>query len=271
MVIVGQNLTIINAGTISGSTAIVFTGGTNSSTPLAASSMTGNVGGGGTNTLVLGGTTDSSFDLSKLGSQYQNFAQFQKTGSSIWDLSNTDAGATTGWESAMSGTLNLAGSNATATTVNNSGTIGIDGTSTLTATGGITNNLGDIITVAQGGTVNDDLDNAGTVSNNGAAYNATINSNTGSITNTATGVWTGDITSNASNSTGITNDGSWIGNVIANTGTINNNLTWTGTISMRHFQQQRQRHSLRPVRPIRRGPRPTTASSTAAPPSAAAP
>jgi hypothetical protein len=81
--------------------------------------------------------------------------------------------------------------------------------------------------VLQGGTVNDDLDNAGIVSNSGA-YNATVNTNTGSITNTATGVWTGDVTSNASNSTGITNNGTWIGNVVANTGTIANNLTWTG-------------------------------------------
>ena len=86
------------------------------------------------------------------------------------------------------------------------------------------------ITVAQGGTVNDDLDNAGTVSNSGA-MNAKVNTNTGTITNASTGVWTGDVTSNASNSAGITNNGTWVGNVVANTGTIDNNSTWTGTIS----------------------------------------
>ena len=58
------------------------------------------------------------------------------------------------------------------------------------------------------GTVKDDLNNAGTVTNNGA-YFANVATNTGTITNS----------------------GTWTGNVVSNTGTINNNLTWTGTVS----------------------------------------
>ena len=114
--IVGQNLTIINSGTISGSSAIIFTGGTNSLELWAGSSITGNVGGGGTNTLVLGNSL-TSFDLSQLGSQYQNFSQFQKIGTSTVTLSNTTA-ASTGW-TVSAGTVNLTGATATATTVNN--------------------------------------------------------------------------------------------------------------------------------------------------------
>ena len=79
----------------------------------------------------------------------------------------------------------------------------------MTATvGGITNSAGATITVAAGGSVTDDLNNAGSVSNNGA-YIANVATNTGSITNNST----------------------WTGNVVSNTGTITNNLTWTGTVN----------------------------------------
>ena len=91
----------------------------------------------------------------------------------------------------------------------NSGAVSVLSGATLDAsTGGITNNAGGAITVAAGGTVKDDLNNAGAVVNNGA-YLANVATNTGTVTNS--GIWTGNIASNA--------------------GTINNNLTWTGTVS----------------------------------------
>ena len=97
---------------------------------------------------------------------------------------------------------------------------------TLTANGGITNALSGRI--ANLGTVNGTLSNAG-VANNFGAYNGNL-TNTGTLANQATGTWTGNVISNASNATGITNNGTWIGDVQANAGTISNNLTWTGTI-----------------------------------------
>ena len=91
----------------------------------------------------------------------------------------------------------------------NSGVVTVASGGQLIATvGGITNNAGGTITVALGGTVKDDLNNAGVVTNNGA-YLANVATNTGTVTNS--GIWTGNVASNA--------------------GTINNNLTWTGTVS----------------------------------------
>ncbi|HET9902545.1 MAG TPA: autotransporter outer membrane beta-barrel domain-containing protein, partial [Xanthobacteraceae bacterium] len=89
---------------------------------------------------------------------------------------------------------------------------------TNTATGNITNN----------GTINDDLDNAGSVTNNGV-YNANVATNTGTITNNLT--WNGSVLSNTSgtitNSVGAT----WIGDANNNGGTLNNAGTWTGNVT----------------------------------------
>lgn len=223
--IVGANLTVINAGSISGGNAIVFTGGTNSLELRAGFSFSGAVQGGGTNTLKLGGTTGASFDISQLGSIYQNFSQFQKTGTATWSVTGT-SGTTLAW-TISTGTLNLVGAGATTGAMVNSATLGIDATSTLTATG-ITNNSGGVLTVSQGGSASGTIDNAGTVTNSGT-FNSVVHTNTaGTITNDTTGQWTGNVTSNAA---AIVNNGIWIGNVVANTGSINNNLTWTGTVT----------------------------------------
>jgi autotransporter-associated beta strand protein len=101
----------------------------------------------------------------------------------------------------------------------NSGVVLVNSGGTLNATvGGITNTATGTITVALGGTVNDDLNNAGVVTNNGA-YNAIVATDTGTISNGATGVWTGNVLSNTA---AISNSGLWIG-TIANAGTFNNN------------------------------------------------
>ncbi|MES2253728.1 MAG: autotransporter domain-containing protein [Pseudomonadota bacterium] len=49
---------------------------------------------GVTNTLILGGDDNASFDVSKVGPQYQNFNTFQKTGNSVWTLTGTGSVAT---------------------------------------------------------------------------------------------------------------------------------------------------------------------------------
>ena len=90
----------------------------------------------------------------------------------------------------------------------NSGVVTVaNGGQLIDTVGGITNNAGGAITVAVGGTVKDDLNNAGVVTN-GGAYLANVATNTGAITN----------------------NGTWTGNVASNTGSITNNLTWTGTV-----------------------------------------
>ncbi len=105
--IVGGNLTVINGGTITGglagdnmtrANAITFTGGTNILELHAGSSITGNVAGTGAGVFRLGGSTNSSFDVSTLGAgqQYRGFSSFAKTGTSTWTLTGT-ATATTSW------------------------------------------------------------------------------------------------------------------------------------------------------------------------------
>ena len=99
--IVGTNLSIVNSGSITGglggngstrANAISFTGGSNVLELRAGSTITGNVVGTNSDTLRLGGTADSTFDVSartSLRSQYTGFSTFVKTGSSTWTLTGT--------------------------------------------------------------------------------------------------------------------------------------------------------------------------------------
>jgi T5SS/PEP-CTERM-associated repeat protein/autotransporter-associated beta strand protein len=103
---------------------------------------------------------------------------------------------------------------------------------TLTATvGGITNNSGGSITVASGGTLKDDLNNAGTVTNAGT-YIANVASNSGIINNNAT--WTGTV-SNAgtfNSATGATLSGllTSTAGIVTNNGALNGGATISGGV-----------------------------------------
>jgi fibronectin-binding autotransporter adhesin len=100
------NLTIINSGTISagaGANAIQLglsgTGAGSINLELRAGSViNGNVVGGSSNAdvLTLGGAANATFDVSTIGTQYQNFDNFQKTGTSTWTLTGTGT-AVTNW------------------------------------------------------------------------------------------------------------------------------------------------------------------------------
>jgi uncharacterized protein with beta-barrel porin domain len=115
--VVGAGLTIVNSGVIAGglagdgvtrANAITFTGGVNSLTLEAGSSITGNVVAfSSADTLALGGSANSSFDVSQIGAaaQYQGFGVFAKTGTSTWTLTGTTA-AMTPW-TISAGTLNV--------------------------------------------------------------------------------------------------------------------------------------------------------------------
>jgi uncharacterized protein with beta-barrel porin domain len=128
--IVGAGITVINSGTIMGglggarANAITFTGGSNVLELHAGSIITGNVVGTGFDTLRLGGSVSSSFDLSSIGSaaQYRGFGNFAKAGSSTWTLTGTNA-ATQFWN-VNAGTLAVNGTMTnTNITVNNGGTL----------------------------------------------------------------------------------------------------------------------------------------------------
>lgn len=110
--ILGADLTVINSGSITGGiglyeynylqlarvNAIEFTGGINSLELQHGSHIVGNVlAGGASDTLILGGDTDSSFDLSHIvevgtpeaEDQYVGFELFEKAGASTWVLTGT--------------------------------------------------------------------------------------------------------------------------------------------------------------------------------------
>ncbi len=105
--IVGGGVTITNSGTIAGgfasdgvtrAGAITFTGGVNSLTLQAGSTILGNVVAvlGGTDTFALGGAVNDTFDTTQIGVQYENFTVFNKTGTSVWTLTGTP-GRITPW------------------------------------------------------------------------------------------------------------------------------------------------------------------------------
>jgi len=140
----GSDLTIINRGSISGASganAITFTGGINTLTLQAGSTIAGNVVASGVladNTFALGGTANSSFNVAQIGStaQYQGFGVFQKSGSSTWTLIGTNTAALP-W-SVNVGTLMVNGTIANSPmTVNAGGTLaGIGTVGNTTINGG---------------------------------------------------------------------------------------------------------------------------------------
>jgi fibronectin-binding autotransporter adhesin len=195
--------TATNSGTLNGglsNTAGTTTnGGTiNGGTAVAAGTLdtTGTISGGLTNA----GTVNAAGVVN--GAIVNNAGTFTTTGAlSSNSTFNNAAGATLAVGAASYTLQGL---------LTNSGAVTVANGATLDASAGVTNKAGATIAVAAGGTVKDDLNNAGAVANNGA-YIANVATNTG-----------------AGN---ITNNGIWTGNVLSNTATLANNLTWTGTVS----------------------------------------
>jgi autotransporter-associated beta strand protein len=113
--IVGGNLNITNAGSIVGglsgdgatrANAITFNGGTNTLELQGGSIVTGNVVAfSAADTLTLGGAANATFDASTLGTQYQGFGQYTKTGTGTWTLTGTST-ATAAW-TISAGTLSV--------------------------------------------------------------------------------------------------------------------------------------------------------------------
>ena len=133
--ITGSDLTVVNSAYIAGGLsadetpkqgdAVFFTGGVNSLTLEAGSTIVGNVQAYSlADTLALGGTESSTFSAANIGpdQQYRGFGVYNKVGSSTWTLTDTTT-AVTPWTlkagvltvaqdgslGDVSGTLTLAG------------------------------------------------------------------------------------------------------------------------------------------------------------------
>jgi uncharacterized protein with beta-barrel porin domain len=153
--IIGQDLTVIVGGSgsviggVGGNSGpqaapIVFNGGTNVLELQAGSTVTGNVQAFSTSdTFRLGGSGNSTFDLSQLGpaGQYQGFGILAKSGTGTWTISNTP-GTTMAWL-VSAGTLDLNNTTQTASTVTLSGGTLQNGNvnAPITSTGGTLNNI----------------------------------------------------------------------------------------------------------------------------------
>ena len=169
--VTGSGITVVTSGSIMGglggdgvtrANAITFTGGANSLTLQAGSTITGNVVAffGGSDVLALGGSANATFNVSQIGpaAQYQNFANFQKTGSSTWTLTGT-TGSTTNW-AINGGTLAISADNnlgATGSLVSlNGGTLQFNASFTsthaftLNAGGGTFDTNGNAVTLTGG-------------------------------------------------------------------------------------------------------------------------
>ncbi len=95
----GSDLTVINSGWISGgasgdgatrANAVTFGAGANVFEHRAGGRVTGNVVGDGDDLFRLGGDNGfNTFDLALIGSTYQGFGQFEKTGNSTFTLGGT--------------------------------------------------------------------------------------------------------------------------------------------------------------------------------------
>lgn len=180
--ITGSDLTVVNAGTISGglsgveassnvpvparfavqgvalpetrtrAAAIEFTGGVNSLTLESTSVIDGKViAFSAADTLALGGAGNNTFDVATIGpdAQYSGFGQFGKTGASTWTLTGDNTGVTP-W-TVNAGTLAIA----------SDASLGAVG-GALTLAGGTLQTTADIATAravtltAPGGTFNTD-------------------------------------------------------------------------------------------------------------------
>ncbi|MEZ2329159.1 beta strand repeat-containing protein [Mesorhizobium sp. RCC_202] len=159
------NVTVINNGTIragaGSTTAILFGNNTGSKATLelwAGSQIIGDVLAGDvspSDTLRLGGSTNSSFDVSSIGAsaQYRNFELFEKTGTSTWALTGTGT-ATTNW-TVSQGTLQIGNGGTTGSIigdVSDNATLAFDRSDTYTY-GGVISGSGGVSQIGSGTTV----------------------------------------------------------------------------------------------------------------------
>jgi len=139
----GANVSLINSGTLNAGTgyanAVEMQGTQTLTLELRKGSViNGNIVGnaGVANTLILGGDDDASFDVSKVGPQYQNFTTYQKTGNSAWTLTGT-ASTATPWTISQ-GTLRIADGASVIGDIANDATLAFNNANALTFANAIT-------------------------------------------------------------------------------------------------------------------------------------
>jgi autotransporter-associated beta strand protein len=179
----------IGSGTVALLGTNTYTGGT------TISSGTLQLGNGGTTGSIVGNVTDNGTfafarsDAFTFGGVISGSGGVQQIGSGTVTL--TAANTYTGTTIVTGGTLEIGngGSVTGSAALMNSANFVVDGGGSATF-GSVINTATGTITVAPGGAVHDDLNNAGMVTNNGS-YFANVASNTGVITNN--GTWTGTV------------------------------------------------------------------------------
>jgi hypothetical protein len=224
---VGVGSQLVNAGTIEGffynegsttSSGVLSNGLANRASANIAGALNGEIANGGLLTIIADTISDSGLFISGGTARVSSGATW--SGLTLIHNRSTETDGLL-----ISGTLTTAGA------IENfiGARVRVANGGVLTA-GDIYNYAGGTIRVDQGGTLNDDLINAGVVSNAGA-YNANVfNSGAGAqITNESTGVWTGDLLSNVS-SASVVNQGAWNGSA-TNAASLTNSGVWTGALT----------------------------------------
>ncbi|TWT13958.1 autotransporter domain-containing protein [Reyranella sp. CPCC 100927] len=154
------NFAVTNSGTIragsGGANAITTTANTSTLELQPGSIIIGNVivSAAGTNdTLRLGGTGTDTFDVSAVGTQYQNFDRFEKTGTGTWILTGNGTVATP-WQ-IQAGTLQIGNGGTTGSIIGdaaNDGTLAFNRSDTLVHAG-IISGGGSVSQIGTGTTV----------------------------------------------------------------------------------------------------------------------
>ncbi len=120
-----------------------------------SSSGTGASATNGGDTLALGGATNASFDLGQVGTEYQGFNNFAKTGDSTWTVTGSNAGAPfQGAITVDAGTLQVGNDS---TTTLSGGSVKVASGATLSGFGTVDPTL---TTIAAGGTLSPGAGNA---------------------------------------------------------------------------------------------------------------
>ncbi len=237
----GSNITIINAGEISGGLgsaiggiagqAIEFIGGVNTLEIQVGSNIAGNVKAfGAADTFRLGGTTSGTFDVSQIGTgaKYDGFGHFEKTGTGTWTLTGTTAAATA-WTLSQ-GVLSISSdANLGAT----SGNLTFNG-GTLQTTANITSARN--VTLAGNGTLLTDVGTVLTLNGIVSGPGGLTKSGMGTLTLTGTNSYSGNTTiaAGALQLGNGSTSGSITGNVVNNAALVfnrSNALTLAGLIS----------------------------------------
>jgi autotransporter-associated beta strand protein len=207
-----------NAGTFNNNTAGTVSGGLTNTAGITTNAGTvnggANVSGGTLNTMgtINGGLINSAIVTA-------NGAINGAVANNANGTFNVAAGVTVDgtFDNAAGATLAIASTGIALVQglLTNNGVVAVADRGQFFAAGGITNKASGTITIGNGAVVRDDLNNAGSVTNNGI-YFANVASNTGLIANN--GIWSGNL---VSNSGAVVNNGFWEGTV-SNAGMFNN-------------------------------------------------